>query len=76
MDASEFRELVGDVIKTANEVEDGLEQTYSYELETHRQERFNFIVNSLKVIGRAEPEDNLRLVVALQNAPDANESGM
>ena len=76
MDASEFRELVGDVIKTANEVEDGLEQTYSYELETHRQERFNFIVNSLKVIGRAEPEDKLRLVVALQNAPDANESGM
>ena len=76
MDASEFRELVGDVIKTTDVVEEGLEQTFTYELETHRQERFNFIVNSLKVIGRAEPEDKLRLVVALQNANDPNESGM
>ena len=70
MDAATFRELVGDVIKTEEPVEDGQEQTYTYTLSSHNQERFNDIVDSLKVIGRAEPEDKLRLVVALQNAPD------
>ena len=73
MNASEFREIVGDVIKTEDPVELGKEPTYTYCLETHRQERFNFMVDSLKVIGRAEPEDKLRLVVALQNAPDGEE---
>ena len=75
MDAAEFREIVGDVQKVQKEVELGQDQQFEYSLETHRQERFNFMVNSLKVIGRAEPEDKLRLVVALQNAPDVNESG-
>ena len=70
MDAATFRELTGDVIKTEEPVEDGQEQTYTYSLASHNQERFNDIVDSLKVIGRAEPEDKLRLVVALQNAPD------
>jgi P-type E1-E2 ATPase len=74
MEASEFRELVGDVIKTEDAVEDGKDQTYTYHLNQDNQERFNEIVDSLKVIGRAEPEDKLRLVVALKNAPD-NVSG-
>lgn len=65
MDAATFRELVGDVIKTEEPVEDGQEQTYTYSLASHNQERFNDIVDSLKVIGRADPEDKLRLVVAL-----------
>ena len=72
MEASEFRELVGDVIEQRNEVEIGEQENVSYNLVTHKQERFNFIVDSLKVIGRAEPEDKLRLVVAIQNAPDEN----
>lgn len=72
MEASEFRELVGDVIKNADACEDGMEQTYTYQLSEHNQERFNDVVDSLKVIGRAEPEDKLRLVVALKNAPDNN----
>lgn len=32
MEASEFRELVGDVIKSEDAVEDGKEQTYTYHL--------------------------------------------
>ena len=70
MDAAEFRDLVGDVIKTEDAVEIGKEQTYTYSLNEHNQEAFNDIVDSLKVIGRAVPEDKLRLVVALKNAPD------
>lgn len=67
MEASEFRELVGEVIKTEDAVEDGMEQTYSYQLSESNQNNFNNVVDSLKVIGRAEPEDKLRLVVALKN---------
>ena len=70
MDAAEFRDLVGDVKPQENEVELGQEESVTYALETHKQERFNFIVDSLKVIGRADPIDKLRLVVAIQNAPE------
>lgn len=64
MNASEFRAEVGDVIRTEKEVEDGDEKRYSYSLSN--QQAFNRIIGSLKVIGRAEPEDKLRLVAGLR----------
>jgi len=64
MNASEFRAEVGDVIRTEKEVEIGDEKKYSYSLSN--QQAFNRIIGSLKVIGRAEPEDKLRLVAGLR----------
>ena len=69
MDASEFRDLVGDVIRQVEEKlpgQEGGETTYSYHLSDQGQHEFNQIIVSLKVIGRAEPEDKLRLVAGLR----------
>lgn len=64
MDAKEFREQVGEVIKSEQVAEDGQEPTFTYSLTN--QQRFNQIIGTLKVIGRAEPQDKLRLVAGLR----------
>ena len=75
MNASQFAAMVGDVVETADPVEEGEEQTYSYSLTN--QEEFNRIIENLKVIGRARPEDKQRLIAGLkgmnQNEEDASE---
>jgi len=64
MDAKEFRDQVGEVIKNEQVAEDGQEPTFTYSLTN--QQRFNQIIGTLKVIGRAEPQDKLRLVAGLR----------
>lgn len=75
MNASQFAAMVGDVVETADSVEEGEEQTYSYSLTN--QEEFKRIIENLKVIGRARPEDKQRLIAGLkgmnQNEEDASE---
>ena len=75
MNASQFAAMVGDVVETADPVEEGEEQTYSYSLTN--QEEFNRIIENLKVIGRARPEDKQRLIAGLkgmnQNEEDASQ---
>ena len=75
MDASQFAAQVGDVVETEDPVEEGEEQTYSYSLTN--QEEFNRIIENLKVIGRARPEDKQRLIAGLkgmnQNEEDASQ---
>ena len=75
MNASQFAAMVGDVVETADSVEEGEEQTYSYSLTN--QEEFKRIIANLKVIGRARPEDKQRLIAGLkgmnQNEEDASE---
>ena len=67
MDATDFRQIVGQVIRQKDDVEEGSEQTTSYSLSPDNQARFNSeCFNRLKVIGRAEPEDKLSLVTALR----------
>jgi len=66
MNASDFRQIVGDVEEREDEVADDEEQTHSYRLSAQGQEEFNRIIGDLKVIGRAEPEDKLRLVAGLR----------
>lgn len=66
MDASDFRAMVGDVVKELRDVEDGQQEEKTYRLSPNGQQAFNRIIGSLKVIGRAEPEDKLRLVVGLR----------
>ena len=64
MNASQFAAMVGDVVETADSVEEGEEQTYSYSLTN--QEEFKRIIENLKVIGRARPEDKQRLIAGLK----------
>lgn len=77
MDASVFREAVGDVIRT--EEEGNAEQkakgetVWSYRLSERGQENFNQLIVSLKVLGRAEPEDKLRLVAGLRGMTEEHE---
>lgn len=66
MDASEFRQICGDVITRENEVEEGNEPTFTYSLSQNNQQQFDRIIETLKVIGRAEPQDKLRLVAGLK----------
>lgn len=73
MDASHFRSLVGDVVKSHRDVEDGQDEERTYSLSEPGQQKFNRIIGSLKVIGRAEPEDKLRLVVGLRNCLEDEE---
>jgi len=76
MDAAEFRDTVGDVIREEEERlvgQEGGETTYSYRLSPQGQEEFNRIIVSLKVIGRAEPEDKLRLVAGLRGMTEEME---
>lgn len=72
MDASVFRQIVGDVIREQDDVEDGVEATTSYSLQQENQQAFNeSYFGKVKVIGRADPEDKLRLIVALQGVEDS-----
>lgn len=73
MDAKDFRALVGDVVKELRDVEDGQQEEKTYRLDTNGQQAFNRIIGSLKVIGRAEPEDKLRLVVGLRGCLEDDE---
>ena len=73
MDAKDFRALVGDVVKELKDVEDGQDEEKTYSLHPNGQQAFNRIIGSLKVIGRAEPEDKLRLVVGLRNCLEDDE---
>ena len=65
MDAKDFRETCGPVEK--NQDEDG-KPIYSLP----NQQAFNQIMATLKVLGRATPEDKLLLTVGLQNMLDAD----
>lgn len=60
MDANDFREQVGPIEKS--EDEDG-RPTYRL----GNQQAFNQIMETLKVLGRATPEDKLLVTVGLQN---------
>jgi len=66
MDASEFRQICGDVITREQDYEEGTEPTFEYTLSDGNQRQFNRIIENLKVIGRAEPQDKLRLVAGLR----------
>ncbi len=70
MDARQFRQICGDVIKSQSEIVEGESQTTTYSLQSDRQAAFNEIIGNLKVIGRAEPEDKLRLVAGLSGMKD------
>jgi magnesium-transporting ATPase (P-type) len=72
MSAQEFREIVGDVVRTQGEVEYGDESTITYSLTN--QQGFNQIIGNLKVIGRAEPEDKLRLIAGLKGMNDNDDN--
>jgi magnesium-transporting ATPase (P-type) len=65
MDASEFRDIVGDVIRTEEENDKGA-TVFSYRLTEAGQQQFDQLIVGLKVLGRAEPEDKLRLVAGLR----------
>lgn len=65
MDASEFRDLVGDVIRITEENEKG-GKVFSFKLTEAGQQQFDQLITGLKVLGRAEPEDKLRLVAGLR----------
>lgn len=73
MDAENFRNLVGDVIHTQNFDEEEKTQTDEYALSTAGQQAFEGIIGDLKVIGRANPEDKLRLVAGLRGMRDTPE---
>ena len=73
MEGEQFRQIVGEVIKTQAEVEEGDEPTVTYSLGEPGQIAFNRIIGSLKVIGRAEPEDKLRLVAGLRGMVSIDE---
>ena len=60
MDASDFREECGPIER--GETEDG-KATYTL----RGQQRFNQIMETLKVLGRSTPEDKLLVTVGLQN---------
>ena len=64
MDASQFAQLVGDVIEEEEPCEEGEEPEISYRLSN--QHEFNRIIQNLKVIGRARPEDKQRLIAGLK----------
>jgi len=71
MDASQFRQIVGDVIRTEEDddsesIAKGGEKVWSYSLTEQGQNAFNDLIVNLKVIGRAEPEDKLRMVAGLR----------
>ena len=75
MDAKEFRREVGNVIQTKNETEEGEQESYSYSLSN--QDRFNHIIQNLKVIGRAEPEDKRRMIAGLKGMQgEVDEDGL
>ena len=67
MDAKQFRQLVGDVIVHKGENPEEDKDTYS--LSADGQRAFNDLIGNLKVIGRAEPDDKLRLVAGLRGMP-------
>jgi len=73
MDAKEFREKVGNVDARRLETEEGEKESISYRLT--RQENFNNIIQTLKVIGRAEPEDKRRLIAGLKGMQGNHEEG-
>jgi len=59
------------VIREQDDVEDGVEATTSYSLSQENQQAFNeSYFGKVKVIGRADPEDKLRLIAALQGVQD------
>jgi len=64
MDATQFAEAVGDVVEDREEGEEGEEPVITYRLQN--QDEFNRIIQSLKVIGRARPEDKQRLIAGLK----------
>ena len=80
MDASVFREAVGDVIRTEEEGDAEQqakgETVWSYSLSEKGQAAFNQLIVSLKVLGRAEPEDKLRLVAGLRGMTEEVEQEM
>ena len=64
MDAATFAAEVGDVIEERESVEEGEEPVVNYRLSN--QARFNEIIENLKVIGRARPQDKQRLIAGLK----------
>lgn len=60
-------------MRNQKDVEDGQEAETAYSLTQDGQQKFNRIINSLKVIGRANPEDKLRLVVGLRDCLEDEE---
>ena len=71
MDGAQFRAAVGDVVETENEMGPNDEEVYySYSLSPEGQQQFERIIGDLRVIGRANPEDKLRLVAGLRGMTD------
>lgn len=71
MDGAQFRATVGDVVETENEMGPNDEEVYySYSLSPEGQQQFERIIGDLRVIGRANPEDKLRLVAGLRGMID------
>jgi len=60
-------------VRRTNIEEEGEEETTTYTLNEANQIAFNGIIGNLKVIGRAEPEDKLRLIAGLKGLRDDNE---
>lgn len=71
MDASEFRRLVGDPVINEVAVEEGEEPKFEYSVSN--QSAFEQIIGTLKVIGRAEPKDKLRLVCGIRGMSDGDD---
>ena len=64
MDAADFRSQVGEVIEAPAVAEDGEEPEITFSLSN--QQRFNQLIQNLKVIGRAEPGDKQLLIAGLR----------
>lgn len=64
MDARQFADAVGEVVIEEEQGEEGEEPITTYRLQN--QDEFNRIIQTLKVIGRARPEDKRRLIAGLK----------
>lgn len=70
MDAEQFRRIVGDPVIREVSVEEGSPARFEYSVTN--QSQFEQIIGSLKVIGRAEPEDKRRLVCGIRGMSDGD----